>query len=122
MAAGGNWIPWDGNFFIKVLMKIDFYFVDIFFPVFRGFKLLVGPNMAFRRKTLEKINGFVSNDSCLTEDQLISFKMTKAKIKYDRFYDCDNFHSCRSWSQSIPAFFRYVYSSINPKYYPEKSN
>lgn len=121
-AAGGNWDSWDGGLFAKYLMKIAFPVGDIFFPLFRGFKLLVGPNMAFRRTSLQKINGFILDNSDLPEDQLISFKFHQAGLKYKRFYDCGNYHSSRSWNRSFSSFLRYIYSSVNPKFYPEKSN
>lgn len=120
-AVGGNWRSWDGNFLAKLIIIIAFPVGDIFFPLFRGFKLLVGPNMAFRRTALEKINGYILEKSDLPEDQLISYKFYQAGLKYHRFYDCGNFHSSRGWNRGISSFLRYVYSSINPKYYPERT-
>ncbi len=121
VAVGGNWDSWDGGLFAKNLMRIAFPVGDVFFPIFRGFKLLVGPNMAFRRSSLEKLNGYILKNSNLPEDQLISFKLHQAHMKYKRFYDCGNYHSSRGWNKSFFHFFRYIYSSIDPKYYPEKS-
>lgn len=121
MACGGNWLSWDGGLFAKILMRIAFPVGGLFFPIVRGFRLLVGPNMAFRRSILIKINGFILEKSTLPEDQLISFKLNQAKVKYKFFYDCPNYHSSRGWNKDISAFCRYVFSSVNPKYYPEKS-
>jgi len=121
MACGGGWLSWDGNFVAKSLMRIAFPVGDIFFPILRGFKLLVGPNSSFRRDVLVRINGYVSDGSDLTDDQLVSYKMTKAKLKYKRFNDCVNYHSSRGWNKNLSTFFRYTISAIYPKYYPEKS-
>lgn len=121
MACGGNWNSWDGGFFAKLLMKIAFPVGSIFFPIVRGFRLLVGPNMAFRRLILKKINGFILPNSSLPEDQLISYKLHHSKTKYQFFYDCPNYHSSRGWNKNLSTFFRYTISAIYPKYYPEKS-
>lgn len=121
MAAGGNWDSWDGGLSAKIAMKMAFPFADIFFPLCRGFKLLVGPNMAFRKNILLKINGYVYKNSDMPEDQLISYKLTQAKLKYKRFNDCNNYHSSRGWNHGIVSFLHYTYSAINPKFYPEKS-
>lgn len=103
-------------------MYLAFPLADIYFPLFKGYKLLLGPNLAIRRSAMQHLNGFLSNDPNITDDQLISLKLAQNHLKYDRFADCWNYHSTRRWHHHPKALLITLLSSINPKYYQSKSS
>jgi glycosyltransferase involved in cell wall biosynthesis len=122
VACGGNWRSSDGNLFWKFSTVFALILADIYFPLFKGYKLLLGPNLAIRRSIMSDINGFLTTDPHITDDQLISLKLTQKHLKYKKFSDCWNYHSTRRFHGNPKAILITFLSAINPKYYQFKSS
>lgn len=121
-ACGGSWRSSDGNLFWKITTILGLILADIYFPIFKGYLLLLGPDLAIRRSTMVFIDGFISTDPHITDDQLISLKLTQNHLKYRKFSDCYNYHSTRRFHGNPKAIFTTFLSAINPKYYQFKNS
>ena len=121
-ACGGPWRSHDGNFFWKLMMIIAFPLGDLYFPLFKGYHLLVGPNLAIRRSVMQRLNGFLSPDHNALDDQLLSQKLSQNRLKYNRFSDCWNYHSTRRWHQNPKALLMTLLAAVNPRFYQYKKD
>jgi cellulose synthase/poly-beta-1,6-N-acetylglucosamine synthase-like glycosyltransferase len=120
-ACGGEWVPYKETRFWTTLTHLGFILGDIVFPIVRGYEFLFGPNTAVRRTAMVKINGYITDEPFLVDDQLISFKLHNANLKYQKYPDCWNFHSSRRFHLGTKHLIRYAISAFAPQYYQEKS-
>jgi glycosyltransferase involved in cell wall biosynthesis len=121
-ACGGDWVPYQENFFWKIVTKLGFDLGNIVLPITKGYVYLFGPNTAIRRQVMEKINGYVTDDPYIVDDQLLSQKLYQNKLKFARFSDCWNYHSARRYHQGIINLVRYAASCVFPRLYLEKAS
>jgi len=119
-ACGGNWVPYQETLFWTYLGIFALWISDLIMPLAKGYKFLLGPNMALRRTTYEKINGYITDDTKIVDDQLISYKLKQNGLKYQKFADCWNYHSGRQFHKGIKHLFIYGMSSFFPQLYPQK--
>lgn len=120
-ACGGSSDSLDGNRIMNLVVRVSYFLCDPIFLILYGYTPLFGPNMAIRRKIMESINGYVSTDPHIIDDQLISQKLAKNHYKYQRFADCRNLHSTRRYNQNPVELLSVFRILLKPSAYKEKS-
>lgn len=121
-ACGGDSDSLDGTRLMNLIVRIGYAFSNFWFLPVYGYTMLFGPNMAIRRSVMEKINGYVSDDPTIIDDQMISQKLHQHGYKYQRFADCRNFHSTRRYNANPLELLTVFKVFFYPKTYREKSS
>jgi glycosyltransferase involved in cell wall biosynthesis len=120
-ACGGDSDTLDGSRLMNIIVRVAYFFSDPVFLILYGYTSLFGPNMAIRRQVMENINGYISNDPIMIDDQLISQKLAHHHLKYRRFADCRNLHSTRRYNQKPLEILNVFRILFQPQAYKEKS-
>lgn len=118
----GSYYGFDGPLFHRLIMRLAVPLSLLYFPLFRGFTFIPGANFSIRRQSLLKIDGWNPLDSTIPEDQLMSQKISKYRLKFHRFSDCKNYTSTRRFVADPREFLYSLLSvSVDPRFYREKS-
>lgn len=120
-ACTGPWLPADGRIFNRIVISLGSYCGAYFIRMIKGYPLLLGPNSAFRQKSLEHVDGYTNASGCI-DDQIISQKLKKHSAKMGWFRDCMVYHSIRRWQGNPKEYINTFLSLFNPKFYNEKQN
>lgn len=121
-ACGGSCDTLDGSWLMNQIVRIGYLFSNPVFKFLYGYTPLFGPNMAIRRNVMESINGYISDDPLIIDDQMISKKLSDNHLKYSRFLDCRNFHSTRRYNQNPKEILNVFKILFRPQAYREKSS
>lgn len=119
-AAGGLFLPLDGNIIIKLFFYLSLPLMELIFLISSGHRILFGGHFVVRRQIFDQVGGYLPDGSNLPDDQLITQKLIAHRLKIHRAYDCWIYTSTRRYS-SIKNTILSVLSIVFPKFYREKA-
>ena len=118
-ACGGGFRASDGSLFIRLITPLAVTIDHCSLHLFQGSRFLFAANFSIKRSVLEKINGYKSSQK-IPDDLLISRKLKQYGYKYRYFPFFTIYTSTRRFNNLRSLFFG-ILSTLNPKFYFEKS-